>query len=189
MAVQLAVCEFQNHIGDPVEKIAVMGHHKDCAAELFQIIFEPFHSGAVNMVRRFVQNQNIAGVGKNTGHGDSLPLAAGQKAHLLIKLCNTQLVQHGLAFIIPLGERFRCQIADGLFQHSSLRIEGRGLWKIADAHTASQNDSSGIRFFDACSDPKKCRLSCAVNPDQTDLIAFVHRKRKVGKQRRCCIRF
>ena len=132
------------------------------------------------MVGRLVQNEDLAGVGKNARHGDALAFPAGQRPHFFVKIRDAQLVQHGFARIVPLGGRFRRQIADCLLQHGLFRIADRSLRQIADADAAGENDLAGICVLHARRDPQQGGFSGAVDADQADLVTLVD---GVGKMR------
>ena len=189
VAIQLAIGQFQDHVGDPIQKIAIVRHHKNRAAKLFEIAFQPLDGITVDMVGRLVQDENIAGIGENTRHGDPFPLTAGQGAHLPCKIRNAKLVQHGFALVITLCSCLRRQITDRLLQYGFVRIISRGLRQIADTHPAGQNNSAAVRFLNACRNSQKCGLAGAVHADQTDLIPFVDGVGKLRQQRTCSIGF
>ena len=189
VAIQLATGQLQNDIGDPIQKIAIVRHHKNRAAKLFEISFQPLDGITVDMVGRLVQDENIAGIGENTRHGDPFPLAAGQCTHFFLEVSHTELMQHGFALVITLCGSLRRQITDRLLQYGFVGIISRGLRQIADSHAAGQNNSAAVCLLHACRNPQKCGLAGAVHTDQTDLITFVDGVGKLRQQRACRIGF
>ena len=189
MAIQLAIGQFQDHVGDPIQKIAIVRHHKNRAAKLFEIAFQPLDGITVDMVGRLVQDENIAGIGENTRHGDPFPLAAGQGTHFFLEVSHAKLVQHGFTLVITRSGSLQRQITDRLLQYGFVRIISRGLRQIADTHPAGQNNSAAVRFLNACRNSQKCGFAGAVHTDQTDLITFVDGIRKLRQQRTCSIGF
>ena len=62
-------------IGDIVEEIAVMGDEHDRAFELAQRMFEPGDGFGVEMVRRFVEQENIRFLKKQAAKRNAALLA------------------------------------------------------------------------------------------------------------------
>ena len=55
----LAAVEFENPAGDVVEEVAVVGDDQDGAGIVAQVTFEPGHGFGIEMVGRFVQQQQL----------------------------------------------------------------------------------------------------------------------------------
>ncbi len=59
MSVYRSVIHLQNLIAHPVEKIAVVGHHKQCHVRLGEVILKPFHHLHVEVVGRLVKEKHV----------------------------------------------------------------------------------------------------------------------------------
>ena len=60
--IQLCVIQLTDAVGHTVEEIPVMGDDDDSAFIRLQLLLQPCRSFIVNMVGRFVKNQNFTGV-------------------------------------------------------------------------------------------------------------------------------
>ena len=56
---QYAAIEFDDAVGDVVEKAAVVGNHHDAAVKLLQQAFQPQNRVDIEVVGRLVEQQNI----------------------------------------------------------------------------------------------------------------------------------
>ena len=75
---------------DLVEKMAVMRHHDDGLLKRQQEVFEPGNRLDVEMVGRFVEQQNVGISKQRLRQQDFHLFRAGQRAHLLIKIFRAQ---------------------------------------------------------------------------------------------------
>ena len=76
----LAAIEFENPAGDVVEEVAIMGHDQDRARIIAQMAFQPGHGFGVEMVGRFVEQQQFGRVEQQLAERDAALLAAGQRS-------------------------------------------------------------------------------------------------------------
>ena len=56
---QRSLLHFPDTVAGRIQKIAVMADHQHSAPVFFQIAFQPFHGGKIQMVGRLVQNQYV----------------------------------------------------------------------------------------------------------------------------------
>ena len=75
-----AVLQLQNPLGDVVEKVAVVGDDDHRARIVAERLFEPLDGFRVEMVRRFVQEQQVGLLQERHAQGHPPPLAAGKLA-------------------------------------------------------------------------------------------------------------
>ena len=73
-----AVVEFENPAGDVVEEVAIVGHGDDRAVVVGQMPFEPGDALGVEMVRRFVEQQQVGLLEQQLAERDAALLAAGE---------------------------------------------------------------------------------------------------------------
>ena len=103
IGINLPFFQFQHTVCYPIQEITVMGYHQKGFGVFFQMFFQPFHSIVVNMVGRFVQNQQIHRRNQCRCQCHSFPLTAGKSFYGLGKIRNTQTSQDvfGFAFQRP----------------------------------------------------------------------------------------
>jgi len=78
----IAAIEFQNPPGHVVEKITVVRDEQQRARVTPQITFEPFNRVGVEMIGRFVENQNVGLKDQFMRQRDAFALTALQRFHL-----------------------------------------------------------------------------------------------------------
>ena len=59
IAIQALAVEFEDVLTDAIEKIAVVRHHQQTEGSLTQVVFEPFNHLKVQVIGRFVKNQQV----------------------------------------------------------------------------------------------------------------------------------
>ncbi|MMZ62584.1 hypothetical protein D1872_248000 [compost metagenome] len=64
---RLVPFDLDDHIGEPVQKITVMGNDEQGARIVPQIVLQPCQRLDIQMVGRFVQHQQIRGLEQNPG--------------------------------------------------------------------------------------------------------------------------
>ena len=71
-----AAIEFENPARDIIEEVAVVGHDQDRAGIIAQMAFQPVHRLGVEMVGRFVEQQQFGLFQQQLAKRDAAPLAA-----------------------------------------------------------------------------------------------------------------
>ena len=119
----LAAVEFEDPAGDVVEEVAVVGHDQDRAGIVAQMAFQPRHRLGVEMVGRFVQQQELRLVEQQLAQRDAAALAArklchvgivgraAQRVHRLVDLAVEIPEPCGLDLVLQLGH-----LVGGLFR-------------------------------------------------------------------------
>ena len=74
----LAVVEFQNPLGDVVEEVPIVRHGDDRARVLVEMPLQPGDALGVEMVRRFVEQQQVGLLQQQLAQRDAALLAAGK---------------------------------------------------------------------------------------------------------------
>jgi hypothetical protein len=72
------VVELENPAGDVVEEVAIVGDDQNGAGIVAQMAFQPMHALGVEMVGRFVEQQQLRPVEQQLAERDAAALAAGQ---------------------------------------------------------------------------------------------------------------
>ena len=77
-----AAIEFQNPLGDVVEKIAIVRHGDDRAGILGQMPLQPIDAFGIEMVGRLVEQQQVGLFQQHLAQRHAAPLAAGELRHV-----------------------------------------------------------------------------------------------------------
>ena len=116
--------EVQHVRPDPVHEHAVVGHEEQRALVIHEKIFQPFHRLDVEVVGRFVEQQDIGPGDQHPGQLCTLTPAAGQllDRQVPLALVESQTGQHGLRLV------FRIVAVQGLkFGLPRTEARNRGL--------------------------------------------------------------
>ena len=164
-------------ICNAVQKITVMGYHKNCSPESDQILLQPLRHRVVQMVRRLVQYQNICRCQKGVHKCDSFFLSSGHMRHLFLIICKTKLIQHRfcLRFHRPLicitGDTTHCCL-----KHCLCLSEYRCLWQITYLYRIPHAELPGIIFLHTRHNFQKCRFSHTIDSDDSDFFILIYPK-------------
>ena len=78
----LAAVQLQNPAGDVVQEVTVMGHGDHGARIGLEVVLQPGDGLGVEVVRRFVEEQDVGLLQQQPAEGDPPALAAGEDLHL-----------------------------------------------------------------------------------------------------------
>ena len=141
-----------------------MGHKQNAAGEALQISFQPADHLRVQVVGRLVQQQKIARMYQTGGQGHPLPLSAGQGPHFLPHIRNAQPGQY-LHSLIPGNFPGRgVQPRLHLLHDRVLRVIGRVLGQVAQAHVGVIADQPESGFSFPAASRKKVDLPQPLTP-------------------------
>ena len=154
-----------------------MRNHQNRSPELDQIFFQPFGHLIVQMVRRFVKNQNIRRCQQCPDKCHPFLLPTGHMLNLFVIIGKSKLIQHRLCFcldrpavqLIIISFCCRAKNCCSFFKYRRLR-------KIADLHLIPHADRSGITFFDSGYDFQQSGFTHSVDSDHTDFFIFIDSK-------------
>ena len=106
VGVELAVGQFQNARGDPVEEIAVVGDEQAGPAVASQEVLQPFDGDGVEMVGRLVEDQQLRPRQEGPGEGDATFLTAGKATGGAVRIRRADVAEEFLhaAFEVPTVE-------------------------------------------------------------------------------------
>ena len=105
-----AAIELENPARHIVEEVAIMGDEHDGALELAQRVFEPGHGFGVEMVGRFVEQQNVGRFEQEPAERHAALLAAGELRHIGIGLGATQRIHRHLDLGIEIPKALRLDL-------------------------------------------------------------------------------
>ena len=185
--IEGTVLQFHNAVGDPLEKIPIVRDRDDGPVEFCEKVLEPQDGVHIDVVRRFVQNEQ-AGVSRESGgERRALLLAAGKLGDVLIQIAQAKARQQRAAFVFRRVSRSGVQ--HGLPQNGQSLGELRILRQISCAQSCHARDAAAVRCFETGQDFEQGGFSCPVDADQADPIALVDRERYVFKQRFLAVAF
>ena len=112
----VAAIQFQNPARHIIQKVAIVGHGDHGAFILLQMLLQPQHRFGIQVVGRFVEQQNIGLLEQQPAQRHPPLLAAGEHAHLLVRRRATQGIHRDLEFAveIPPVRRFDLFLQLGL---------------------------------------------------------------------------
>ena len=93
-----------NHVRDNrIEEITVMGAQEDGGLAVLEVVFEPDYGLVIQMVRRFVHNEEVTRDDEGPGQAEALALTARELIDTLVQPRDAQLGQDhlGLGFELP----------------------------------------------------------------------------------------
>ena len=130
---------------------------------------DPLH---VEVVRRFVQDQDVPAADEHCCEGDAAPLTArqGREGSVPVQVRDQpgeDVTDAGVACPLVLVE-----VADDRSSHRLVVIEGVLLVDDTDAGAATDGDLAGIRFEAAGDHGEQARLAVAVSSDDPDSVTF-----------------
>ena len=201
---ELAGPQMQDVIDDIVEEVAFVADQQDCRRIALEEILEPHHRFEIEMVRRFVEQQQV-GLGKQQrgqrhAHAPTTGEAVQRAAlRLLVETESNQDPRHarggrmgldGKQPLVNFGQPVRLMAVLALGHQLGAfgiggehRIEGRGraarriLGDVAQPAAARHVDRAAVGFEHASNDPDQSRFARAVAPDEPDPPA---------RRQRCC---
>ena len=137
-----------------------------------QILLEPDHHPPVQVVGRFIQNEQIAGGDEGGGHGHPLFLPAGQQGHGTVKIGQAQAGEDGFGLEFLMGS------GTGGMQHL-LQNRGAGekiriLRQVAHARAAGVRNGAAVGRFLPGQNFQQGGFAGAVDPDEAHLFPFAH---------------
>ena len=131
--------------GKFVDKISVMGHKQQRAAELLHRIFNPLPGGNVQMVGRLVQNQDINILIHQNAKLQAAQFAAGENGHTLEHVLPPKM--EGRQTVAGRLRRTIRLINHGVHQIAFTVGEGDDLRKVRRLDGRAGLDTSAQRLF------------------------------------------
>ena len=120
VGIDLAVIEFEDDSTHLVEEIAVVGHHEQGAVASGEESLEPFNHLQVEMVGRFIEDEQVGLSDEHIGQCHAFLLSAAEFSHGLVEPFDFELCQNlpgpEQAFLVAL------MVETGI-EHRLLRVE------------------------------------------------------------------
>ena len=149
-----------------------------------QLAFEPFDRRQVEVIGRFVEQQDLRPRGERAGERDTARLAAGQYVGIGVGIDAEPVEQRiGAAGIVHRPEA-RLDIADRGVEAGEVDV----LRQIAHAVVGMQEALAAVTLGEAGGDLHQRRLARAVAADEADAVAFLHAQLRPVEQRRAAER-
>ena len=187
-----------------VQEVAIVRRDDVGAVEAVEKLGDPLDGFRVEMVRRFVENQEIRQRHQRAAHRHATLLAAGKRLNAPVASRAIQVRDgHGDALVqrpafqrgdamfqllVALGfRRQRLKLRDQIqhrlgaiadvFVHRLGGVQHEVLRQVAHDEFAPPRDVAGVRRLQLGQDAQERRLAAAVAPDQADAVAFDQAKR------------
>src|SRR5690606_32268549 len=97
VAISFASFQLHDEVANPVEEITVVRNGDKSSVGCIEISFQPLDGRQVEVVGRFVEDQEIGLIEENSGHGDPFFLTSGQLPKLFFRILYTQPAQNFLS--------------------------------------------------------------------------------------------
>ena len=194
-SVGIDAAEFRHLSGDVLQKVAIVTDDHTGEAGLLQHLFEPLDPRQVEMIRGFIQQQDVGRLHQRLHDREALLPASGQRGGFLLEVHEARTPQ-GLSKTrapLRLGHcgAFQCSI-----DHRPHRVSGPEfgfLLHVTQADSFADGDFSVIRIFGARENSQKGGLARAIGTDEPNAISLGDSKGNVLKERigskgfrRCC---
>ncbi len=94
----LAVVQIQNTVGDAVEQVAIVRDNEHGTAEALEEVVEPGQSQVVEVIARFVEDEEVGVTDEGVGHAENVLFTAGKQADLLVlSVGESEGIEQGLS--------------------------------------------------------------------------------------------
>ena len=156
-----------------------MRHHQQCPVTPLQETLQPFYHLQVQMVRGFVQYQQVGFRQQHVGQCHPLLLSATQLPHGLFQVLDLQLRQHllGLQHLLRISLVIETRI-----QHCLLRVKRRTLLQKPYLQVPAEHDVPRVVALLTAKYREQRRLPRPILRNQPHLLAFANGKTDVLKQ-------
>ena len=103
VAMQRAFGQFQNLVADSVQEVAVVGDHQQGATGTRQVVFQEFDAFQVQVVGRFIHDQEFGLADEHGGNRNAFAFPAAEGVGRLFEVPDLQCGQNlpNLVFVVP----------------------------------------------------------------------------------------
>ena len=173
------VVEFKDNGTDTIKEVTVMGDHQQCLVAAIEESLEPLNHLEVEMVRRFVKNQQVWFSDEYICQSHTLLLTTTELAHRLLQVTDLQLSENlfGFQHTFLVALMIETCIKDTL-----LRIEGWRLLKHTDSQVTTEDDLTVVVALHTRENRKQSRLSSTILCYQSHLLPFGYGETDVAEQ-------
>lgn len=194
--------EFDHRIDDGIEKIAIMGTEQDSRFAVAEVFFQPKDRLFVEMVRRFIHDEEVAGHNQRPGQAQTFALAAGQVVNGFRKVRNPQFAEDDFGFRLQFpgllavhfgtegDDGFVISLLNGFFilpeelhdgqiaveytlKNRVALYELRFLWQIMDARLGIEPQRAAVHIGQAGNDFEEGRLPRPIETDESQFLPAV----------------
>src|ERR1019366_7168846 len=163
--------EGQDVGGQSVEEPSVVADDHDAAGELLERVLQVLRRLDVQVVGRFVEQDDVAAGGERLGQVDAVALPAGQLAHLLLLIAALEVERAdiGSADQFAVADLHHVQAAGNGLPDRIVGFEVvAALVDIGQLHRLAETDRALIRLFLAGDQLEEGRLAGPVGADHPD---------------------
>ena len=148
-----------------------MGDHKNRTLIPYEIILQKCDYFTVHMIRRLIQNKEIALACENCCNGHFFSLSTGQGLHLCIKVVDAQPGQHALALVFLTWQVLHTRIRHSLLHHRQITVKGWILRQISLHQLIGGCNCAALLIHYSCNYLQKGGFSASVYSDKPDFVA------------------
>ena len=182
------VGELDDRVDELVDELAVVGDQQDGALVVLQVVLEPHQRFEVEVVRRFVEQQQVRLHDQQPREVRAHHPAAGERVGRPVEVAfaerQTAQDRFGLRFELPVGFVVGARHRPGRqLQHSFVAHRGAFLRQKPNASPLFPADAPLVRRVLAKDDRKERGFARAVRPDQGEAVAPVDLQGDVLEQR------
>ena len=184
-AVRVGAAQLRHFGSHAFQKVAVVADHQGGECGTAEEILQPLDAGQIQVVGRFVEEQQIGRSDQGLGNGEALLPAPGECRGRVIEVLEARAAQHlGLA-AVPFrgGCRGAIQRLPDQRAHRLVRGELALLRNVADPNLFPYRNLTRVRLLAAGQYAEQRALAGAVGPDQPDPVSFGYRQRQIAKER------
>ena len=169
-AARIDAADLDHVVRDGPQEGSIMRGHEVAEGRGAQEFFEPDHAGKVEVIGRFVHEQDVGFAREFAGQGESLPPAAGKRTCLLVEIREADLSESdgGLRLAFVLFERIVLEPGECGREHGLAHFEGVVLREEPDLQPAASDDLAFIRCFAADQNLEQRGFAGTVRADETD---------------------
>ena len=175
---------------DAVKKPTVMRNHNSAAREIFESFFERSHRVDVDVVGRFVEQQDVGTGLKHLGEVDAVAFATGKLADKFLLIGTGKIKFRNVSTCVhrPRAERHIIKPVSDLVKNSFLTIEAVArLIDIAKLDRLAHLERTGISRVLSGNEAKQRRFTGTIWPDHADNAALWQRKFEVFEEHRVAV--
>ena len=191
IALGIDAVELDDLVGDVFEKIAIVADDDEGERRVHEQLFEPENAFEIQMVGRFVEQEERRFLDEFAGQGEAFAPTAGERFDLLFAAREADFAEDDadarrlfVFFEIAARESAGEDLLDRGFG-----IEDGFLGDVADLGFAKAGDVAVVGGFEAGEDFEEGRFAGAVGADEADAFAVAQVERDVREERAWAVGF
>ncbi len=183
-SILISGVEFDNLVRHVFQKISVVADDHASERRILQHSFQPLDASEVEVVGRFVEQQNIRRLHQRLDNRQPLAPATGQRRRLGVQIGKTGASQNFCNARKPFGVGDLRAIQRFVDDRSNRfpAPEFRDLQHAADSRAFADRYFPAVRTYQSVQNREKGRFAGTVRPDDADAVAFRYREGDIFKK-------